>query len=209
MHWEILDSERRKLLPALKFTTNLDLYLAGGTALALQLGHRKSVDFDFYSPKPLDERNLEIQLVSSIPHITVTHRAAGTLIAQAGSVDLSFFYYPYSLLLPLVRTEYFDLASVEDIAAMKIIAVTQRGVRRDFLDLFMMCQKEGLEQILTWTKKKYPQFDSYMALKALTFFQDADKDESGRGMDLKPKVAWKKVRAFFEKEVLLLSRKKI
>ena len=99
------------------------------------------------------------------------------------------------------------MASVADIAAMKLIALSQRGLRRDFLDLYTIARKSGMEQIFLWGHKKFPQFDSYVALKALTFFQDADRDESGRGMVLNDSVPWSKIKAYFEKEAIRLSRR--
>lgn len=205
MHWDILDKSRKKLVSEFRFLK--DFYLAGGTALALQLGHRTSVDFDFYSEKQFNELPFEGLVVQSLPGFKVTQRAAGTLIGQAGKVDLSFFYYPYPLIHALEKSEYFDIASIADIACMKLIAISQRGLRRDFIDLFVICQTTPLAEVFHWAKLKYPQFDPHICLKGIVYFEDAETDESGRGMALHKPVAWKKIRSYFQREAHDLARK--
>lgn len=207
MHWEILDPLRKKLLPKLAITKAHGFYLAGGTALALQLGHRTSVDFDFYAPEKFDEMRFETDLVQQLNGFKVTQRSPGTLIGQVQRVDLSFFYYPYPLLEPLIPAETLHLISIADIAAMKLIAISQRGVRRDFLDLYVIAKDRGFGTVFDWTQKKFSQFDPYVCLKALTYFEDADRDESGRGMQLKERVSWATVKTFFEQQAKILARK--
>jgi len=207
LHSEILDTPRKKILPHLAFVKLHGFYLAGGTALALQLGHRTSVDFDFYAKDSFNAMQFEKDAVTHLKGLKITQRSAGTLIGQVRVIDLSFFHYPYPLLAPLLKTDFLDLVSVPDIAAMKLIAISQRGVRRDFLDLYVIAQKYGLDSVFEWSKKKFSQFDLHVGLKSLTYFEDAETDESGRGMELKKPVPWKKIRAFFEGEALRLARK--
>src|SRR3989338_7003625 len=153
MHWEIFDPVRQKLLPKLVFTKKSGIYLAGGTAMALQLGHRQSVDFDFYSPENFEPLAFETQVVQHIENFIVTQRSAGTLLGRTGAVEVTFFYYPYPMIEEPVETDYLRLASVADIAAMKVVALTQRGLRRDFLDLYVIARDAGLQQILEWARK--------------------------------------------------------
>ena len=207
MRWEILDKPRKKVLPHLAFAKSFGFYLAGGTALALHLGHRTSVDFDFYTPEKFDETLFEQEAVRNLKGLKVTGRSWGTLIGQVGAIDVSFFYYSYPLLEPLVETENIRVMSVPDIAAMKIIALSQRGLRRDFLDLYVIAQKHSVDQIFDWTKRKFSQFDPYVCLKALIYFKDAEADESGRGMELKNPVPWPKIKKFFEMEATRLAKK--
>lgn len=98
MHWEILDARRKKLIPALQFVKEFGFYLAGGTALALHLGHRRSVDFDFYSATDFDEVRFEAETVQHLKEFKVTQRAKGTLLGRVGSVEITFFHYPYPLI---------------------------------------------------------------------------------------------------------------
>lgn len=206
VYWEILDPERQKLLPHLTFSKTYGFYLAGGTALALQLGHRTSIDFDFYSLEKFSEVQFEQDVVHHLQNVKVTQRGQGTLIAQAGIVDVSFFYYPYPLLKPLLQTEHLDVVSIPDIAAMKLIAISQRGLRRDFLDLYVISKDAGFHQIFQWASNKFPQFDPYVCLKGLTYFKEAEEDESGRGMMLKKEPSWSEIKNFFEKEAKRLAK---
>ncbi|MDO8520163.1 MAG: nucleotidyl transferase AbiEii/AbiGii toxin family protein [Deltaproteobacteria bacterium] len=206
MHWDILDSTRTKLLPQFSFLKDYGFYLAGGTALALWFGHRKSIDFDFYCETSFNEMEFENNLVQKLPDFKVTQRSQGTIIGICQTVDLSFFHYPYPLVEPIQHTETLDICPVPDIAAMKLIAISQRGIRRDFLDLYVICRKHELFQVFNWAQKKYPQFDPHVCLKALTYFDDADSDESGRGMELSKPVPWADVKVFFQKEAVRFAK---
>lgn len=212
MHWEILDKSRRDLVPKLAFLKSFGFYLAGGTGLALHLGHRKSVDFDFYTPVAFNELQFEQSVVQHLTGYQVTQRSMGTLIGQLGLIEVTFFYYSYPLLEPPLETENICLASVSDIAAMKLMALSQRGLRRDFIDIYTIAQQQGLqdpglEKMLGWAIKKFPQMDPYPVIRALTYFEDAEHDESGRGMETKTPVAWSKVKDYFSREAVLLSRR--
>lgn len=207
MHWEILDKSRRDLLPKLAFLKSFGFYLAGGTGLALHLGHRKSVDFDFYTPVAFNELQFEQSVVQHLTGYRVTQRSMGTLIGQLGPVEVTFFYYSYPLLEPPLETENICLASVSDIAAMKLMALSQRGLRRDFIDIYTIAQQHDLATMLGWATKKFPQLDPYPVIRALTYFEDAEHDESGRGMATKTPVAWSKVKDYFSREAVLLSKR--
>src|SRR3990167_194401 len=156
MHWDLLDAARRKILPSLVFLKKWKCSRAGGTALALQIGHRRSVDFDFFTPESFNEMRLEQEVVSHLRGFKVTQRGQGTLTGQAQGIDFSFFHYPYPLLEPLIEEKYLNLAATADIAAMKLIAISQRGLRRDFVDLYVIAQGAGLKKIFEWAGKNSP-----------------------------------------------------
>ena len=80
-------------------------------------------------------------------------------------------------------------------------------MRRDFLDLYVIAKERGLQVVFDWTRKKFSQFDPYVCLKALTYFEDADQDESGRGMQLKENIDWVKIKVFFEHQAKMLAKK--
>ena len=96
------------------------------------------------------------------------------------------------------------MASLEDIAAMKIIAISQRGRKRDFVDIYFLIKKFGLKQILEFAQKKFPEFDIYCALRGLIYFEDANKD---REVITKPKVRWKEIKKFLIKEIEKMAKK--
>lgn len=195
LHWEILDHRRRRLLPKLRFLRQeYGFYLAGGTALALQIGHRTSVDFDFYSGEEFDHTRVLASFRQQVGECTLIQNPPQTLIVQLGDIGVSVFYYRYPLLKPVVKTQDLCLASKEDIAAMKLIAILQRGNQRDFVDLYFLMKEFTLERIFGWAKKKFPPFNPYLALRALTYFKDAEGDPEKRRFRLLKNVDWAQVK---------------
>lgn len=195
VNFDILDKKRRTLLSRLAFLKTHNFYLAGGTALALQLAHRVSVDFDFYRKQEFDSQKIfqEFQEHFGRDDLVQIHIDKGFLSLSINNIELSFFLYKYPLVKPLIKTEYVNLASPEDIGAMKIIAISQRGLRRDFIDIYFLLQKFTLNKLLNVAEKKYKGFNKYLALRGLIYFKDADKDRGARVKLLKF-VPWARVK---------------
>ena len=184
----------------LGFIEKYGFYLAGGTALALQIGHRDSLDFDFYTEKKFDSQKLREEFDKRFEKVQEIYIAEGTLGLEVDGIGVSFFKYPYPLIRPLEKMESICLASKEDIAAMKIIAISQRGKRRDFVDIYFLITEFGLEKIIEFVKEKYPMFNIYVGLQGLVYFKDADEDpEKGRFRLLK-EVEWEGVKDYILKE---------
>jgi len=198
MYLSILDKKRKGILNKLIFLENYGFYLAGGTALALYLGHRISVDFDFYTKREFDARKLREEFDKRFKKVREIYIAGDTLGLEVNGVGISFFKYPYPLLKPLQKLENICLASLEDIAAMKIIAISQRGKRRDFIDIYFLMKYFGLKEIIDFTLKKYPMFNIYVGLQGLIYFKDADDDIEE--IRLLKNVEWSKVKAYILKE---------
>lgn len=206
LSWDILDKKRQALLPKIAFLKDAGFYLAGGTALALQIRHRLSVDFDFYNQKKFDSAEIyHLFQAQKLKSLLLDAMSDNTLILEANGIASSFFYYGYPLLKPLVISKHIKLASLEDIAAMKLIAIIQRGVKRDFIDLYFLAEELGLENIMALTKRKYAGFNRYLACQALVYFNDADKRQDREAKMLKP-LDWKRVKAYFETEISRLKR---
>lgn len=207
MQWDVLDEGRRAILPSLKFLKNRGFYLAGGTALALQIGHRISVDFDFYSQNKFNPTKIYQDFQAQKPaKILLGNTAEDTLFLEINNIAISLFTYSYPLLKPLIKSENLNIASLEDIAAMKLIAIIQRGVKRDFIDLYFLSQIFGLAKIMNLTKKKYAGFNKYLACQALVYFKDAE-GEQAREVELKKPLNWEKVKKYFEAEVRQVKRR--
>jgi hypothetical protein len=181
-------------------------YLAGGSAAALHLGHRISVDLDFFTQQDHYEAEPLIQNLQAIAHLDIQQQSRGTLVGRLGGVRVSFFVYPYPLLAEPAELEGCRIARLLDIALMKLIAISQRGTRRDFVDLFFICQHgydlgELLRRIpLKYTTVSYP---SYHLLRALVYFADADKDESPQML---APFEWDQAKHFFEAQVRQLTQ---
>src|SRR3989338_6995526 len=183
-------------------------YLAGGTALALQAGHRQSVDLDFFTTlKTFNELSLERSLKNTGKWVS-THRERGTLYGTLLKAKMSFIAYPFfKPAQPKLRYGTLSILKVPDIAAMKIIAISQRGRKRDFLDLFWYCQNcEPLEDVLWRAMRQFPGEEHNMnhILKSLAYFGDADSDPMP---PLFFKVTWPEIKNFFKKEAARLAKK--
>jgi hypothetical protein len=181
-------------------------YLAGGTALALHLGHRRSGDFDFFRRKDF----LPQSLLSSLREtgmVQVLQEATGTLTVMLREVSTSFFHYDYPLLRPPHESPWnLSLADPEDIAAMKLAALAGRGSRKDFVDLYVYTREVApLEQTFSRFREKYRgvSTDPYHLVRSLTFFEDAEAEPMP---DLLAPLAWDQVTAFFRAEATRLFR---
>src|SRR3989344_4499915 len=172
-HYDILDPGRKEILPKLAaFKTQF--YLAGGTALALQIGHRDSLDFDFFSREEIDTVKLfdQINEIFAGSEIIKTQEERNTLSVNIGQVKFSFLTYPYELIDKLVEAEFFNLASIKDIACMKLSAITGRATLKDYVDLYFILKNLTLEELLNSAKDKFPQLDTGLVLKSLVYFDD-------------------------------------
>ncbi len=183
-------------------------YLAGGTALALQIGHRISIDLDFFTPSEFNEIELSTKL-SSCPEFTQDGTAKWTVWGKIGETKFSIFYYKYPLLEKTRPFEGIQLASLSDIAAMKIHAISDRGTRRDFIDTYFLSKKYNLEKMLSFYQKKYQVLEDhlYSILRSLDYFEDAEKETQMPNMVTE--VAWEKIKDYFRNEVRLLIKKKL
>lgn len=202
LKFSILSEERKKILP--RFVTWKDeFYLAGGTALALQIGHRESVDFDFFSPHSFDTEVM-IKRLSTLfgeKSFTVTQVEKNTLsIVLHQEIKISFMTYEYELITPLIATNYMNIASIPDIACMKLSAIMQRSALKDYVDLYEIMKIYSLEELLLFTKKKYPTIDSAVILKSLSYLEDIiDEPLIYQTEQIKPNLDILKL--FFQNEV--------
>jgi Nucleotidyl transferase AbiEii toxin, Type IV TA system len=173
-------------------------YLAGGTGLALQYGHRRSVDLDFFSSAAFNE-DLLLSKAQSLPGFSVIGKAEQTLHVQIRGVKVSFLGYAYPVLFPFGTFLGAHVADPRDIACMKISAIASRGTKRDFVDLYWSARRYGLDQLLRWFKEKFAQanYNPVHVLKSLTYFQEAEKDPLP---DMLVTLSWKEVKEFFKRE---------
>jgi len=183
-------------------------YLAGGTSLALQIGHRISVDLDFFTQEKFDENQLENTL-KQIPGFEIRTKNWCTILGKIGDTSISLFYYAYPLLEKTITFEQLQLAQKSDLSAMKIGAVEDRGTRRDFIDLFYLAKEYSLDQMLEFFDKKYRLLDDhlYPIIRALGYFEDAEMETEMPRMLVD--VSWPKVKDFFQKESLRLAKEKL
>ena len=177
-HYEILDSTRRRLLPQIAEVGN-GFYLAGGTALALHLGHRDSVDFDFFFTGDIDTSKLyeKCEAIFVGEKLLKTQEEKNTLsLTIAEEVRLSFFGYHYPLIDAPVISNQLPLATPLDIGAMKLSAITGRSTLKDYVDLYFILQTITLPELLEVAAEKFPTLDQNLILKSLVYFADIDDE---------------------------------
>jgi hypothetical protein len=196
-----LPKKTRMVLIALGQLPSLSkFYLTGGTALALSYGHRKSDDLDFFSSHRFRPSTLQATLEPEFP-FRLRAAEEGTLHCQLNRVNVSFLYYPYPVLGPLMEYHGVAISDPLDIALTKIVAIAQRGSRRDFIDLYWVC-REGLRLSVAFKKlrEKYGEtnYSPYHLVKSLVFFADAESEPMPK---LIRPVSWPAVKSFFETEI--------
>lgn len=169
--------------------------------MALQLKHRTSLDFDFYIRKHFSTEKLLAAFKKVFPEkIEEISEAEDTLFVRIDKVSSSFFWYKYPLIFPLIETAGSSLASLPDIAAMKLIALTGRAKKRDYIDIFYLMKRLSLAEMFKTAKKKYPPFNPYIIKRALTFFDDIT-EENGRIEILDKNFSWEKAKEKIFEEV--------
>jgi hypothetical protein len=195
-HRNVIPASTGATLGVLRDAHLLDhFYLAGGTGLALQLGHRLSLDLDFFSKEQFDEEML-LQRVQSLDGFALVARAPYTLHATVQATKISFLGYAYPVLFPTNGFLDVAIADPRDIACMKVTAIASRGTKRDFVDLYVCAERYGIREILRLFDRKYAQthYSKVHILKSLTFFADAEKDPMPHML---VEIDWDDVKQFF------------
>jgi Nucleotidyl transferase AbiEii toxin, Type IV TA system len=204
---QILTEPQQELLELLSRIAEVrTFYLAGGTGLALHLGHRRSNDFDFFRAREFAPQDL-LSILRRLGDLTVLQEAAGTLTVMQRGIPMSFFHYDYRVLRPLHESPWgVLLADPDDIAAMKLAALSGRGSRKDFVDLYVYAREiASLDQVFDRFREKYRgvTVDPYHLLRSLTFFDDAEVEAMP---ELLVEIEWDDVRSYFRTEAARLFR---
>jgi predicted nucleotidyltransferase component of viral defense system len=175
------------------------LRLVGGTALALQIGHRISVDLDLFGKLKGDIISLNKEL-TSLGQTELIQQTENIHIYSINDIKVDVVNYPYPWLKPALNVDGLSLATIEDIAAMKLAAIAGRGSKKDFIDLYFILQRFSLKEILTFYSKKYHDGSVFLVLRSITYFDDAEEE-------LMPKmlinISWNEI-----KRTILLHLKK-
>ena len=182
MYWNIFDKVRYELLKKISEVVSInDYYMVGGTALSLQLGLRESYDFDFCVKS---EFNNEILLdeLKSIGNVEVIQNQKGTCDVLLNGVQVSFLYYPNEVLADFTKAEEMPnlkIASIFDIAVMKLVAIGGRGAKRDFFDLYNIIEKCNINsyELVNGLKQKCGDNINYVnIIMGLSYFEDAENE---------------------------------
>jgi hypothetical protein len=201
LFYDILDKKRINILPLFKHFKK-DFYLAGGTSLALQIGHRDSIDFDFFtqnsfSTPKLFEKILKIFAEYEIQKIQEEKDTLTVLLDS--KIKLSFFAYQYKLIDQLIDADNFYLASINDIGCMKFSAIIGRSTLKDYVDLYFILQEIKLITLLKLAIRKFHNIDENLILKSLVYFDDLEIEPIK--FKHNKKISLEKIKTFLNKEV--------
>ncbi|MEX2029171.1 MAG: nucleotidyl transferase AbiEii/AbiGii toxin family protein [Candidatus Paceibacterota bacterium] len=198
MHIETLSKETKEVFDLLKDSV-ASFYLAGGTALALGLGHRISVDLDFFTQEQFSTQEL-LRELSTKGRLEVDSQSKDTINGSLNGVKISFFRLPDGLLFEAKKFQGVKIADERDIVAMKILAVSGRGSKKDFVDLYFLLRKYSLEDMLGFFHTKYAMYNynTMHILKSLVYFGDAEVDSEP--ICLIP-IDWLKLKKEIERKV--------
>lgn len=169
-----ISSDLHELLQQLMaFAPLKDFYLVGGTALALQYGHRLSIDLDLFTHKPFDARALSEQLIERFGMKEVSCKT-NTILGQMNQIKTDFIAHRYPLIGKVVHANGIRLLPAEDIAAMKLNAIANRGSKKDFWDYAELLQHFDYQALLGFYAQKYPNGNRWALEKSLCYFDDAE-----------------------------------
>jgi predicted nucleotidyltransferase component of viral defense system len=199
VYWQAITPTMREMLRFVgRQSFSERFYLAGGTALALRLGHRVSVDLDFFSATDEITRPTRQEILTALASLSplTLEEVDGNLLLEVSGLHVGFFGYGYPLLEPTDTLEQIALASVVDLGLMKLDALISRGSRKDFYDLYFIAQQISLPRLLQLGETKYPHARDFelMAVESLVLFENADRDIQPTML---AEVAWADVRQFF------------
>lgn len=175
------------------------LRLVGGTSLALQYGHRTSVDLDFFGT--FDEDIQFSEILRRYGQLTIIKESSRIKVFQLDGIKVDFVHYDYPWLNPPLKVDGLTLATPPDIAAMKVNAIEGRGSKKDFIDLYYLLRHYTLKDVLSFYQQKYPEHSVFRALMSMSYFEDADIQPTPR---LFADVSWEEM-----KQSILLEVKKL
>lgn len=176
-----------------------DFHLVGGTGLALQLGHRKSIDIDLFTYKDFDSAGLSQKLASDFGDNFIQRDAKSVMLfCFVNEVKTDFVNTRVPLLFEPQLEEEIRLADIRDIAILKLQAILKRGSKKDFIDLFVLLQNFSIEDLFGWFSKKYPSVEVAQLLISMTYFEDAEDEVMP---ELYIQTTWNAIKKFIRNKV--------
>ncbi len=166
-----------ELLELLKSLMNDDLFknfvLVGGTSLALQIGHRNSVDINLFGNQEINQDNF-LDKLNTLGNVVISQSSKNIFISEINNIKVDFVNYKYPPLVDILIVDGFRMASKQDIAAMKLNAILGRGSKKDFIDLFFLFDYFSLPEMITFFQKKYSDGSLFLLYRSLSCFDEAD-----------------------------------
>lgn len=176
-------------------------YLVGGTSLALQIGHRFSVDLDFFTHEDFDFQAVT-ETIESFDEASISRSQDGTVIAEIGGAKIDIIRHRYPLISNVLEVENLRLMGKPDIAAMKLLAIASRGAKKDFFDLHALLDEFELAQLLEFFKAKYPKMEPFQVIMSLSYFEGAEPEPAPKTIE---DISWTSVKERIRKAAAALS----
>ena len=176
LHYKTVDDFTLELLKKLQSLRIFSqMRLVGGTSLALQIGHRKSIDIDLFGLLNVDFDALTDEL-KTIGDVIVLGNSKNIHTYLIDEIKVDIVHYEYPWLKDKIVSDEIHLAAIEDIAAMKLSAIIGRGSKKDFIDLYYILQQFDVAQLMSFYGQKFRDGSSFLVLKSLVYFEDADNE---------------------------------
>lgn len=179
--------------------------LVGGTALSLQYGHRMSIDLDFFGNVSFLDDKLILEQLSSIGKADLVNKSSVMLGFFVNDIKVDIVKYKFDFIEEPITDGIIRIAHPKDIGAMKLAAISGRGKKKDFYDLYYLLEDYSLEDLIDFNKKKFPDSNEMIILRSLGYFDDADLDEQPILME---QISWATVKKTISKHLQNYIRKK-
>jgi predicted nucleotidyltransferase component of viral defense system len=199
LHLQTVEPVTLELLKALQSFPFLDkFYLVGGTAIALHLGHRMSIDLDLFSFEDFEATELHEKLKGKYENVEEVVTSNATLLCFINNIKTDFIRYKYPPSSPAIIEEGIRLLALDDLVPMKLSAIAGRGKKKDFYDVYFLLRHFPLPKMLDLYEAKFPQSSVFHLLKSLVYFEDAEPDTDPI---LFEKVTWVNVKKAVQQAV--------
>ena len=191
LHYNTVNTKTLELLNKIQSVDIFkNLRLVGGTSLALQIGHRESIDLDFFGELNIDKFEI-LSALNNIGKVQIKQSTKNINIFSVNEIKVDIVNYPYPWLEKTNLQDKLKLAGKSDIAAMKLSAITGRGSKKDFIDLYFLLQEYSLMEIIKFYEQKYHDGSTFLVLRSLVYFDDADQEPMPKMLKI---VDWHKVK---------------
>jgi len=198
LHYETIDAPTLDLLKNLMLMAELKNHLlVGGTSLALQIGHRKSIDIDLFGTADLINIELENMLIQNFKTFSWLRNSGSVKTMLINGIKTDIVHYKYPWISQVLVVDGIRLAGKKDIAAMKLAAITGRGTKKDFIDLYLLLKEYSLSEMMGMYREKYSDGSEFLVIKSLVYFEDAEENEMPKMLI---PVSWQQVKKTITKE---------
>jgi hypothetical protein len=197
LHFKTVAPDTLGLLKKLQSKPYLkDFVLVGGTSLALQIGHRLSIDLDLFTTFEYDTAIFKNRLLDDFPDFQLRLEGKNTIISSIESIKVDFVRFKYDYNFPILEIDNIRLADIRDIAPMKIDAICGRGKKKDFFDLYFLLQHFSMSELLEIYQNKFQHTTLLHVLRSILYFNDAEIDDDPVVFD--KKATWPLVKKTIE-----------